>query len=119
MLTSEEIEYVGSGVMRMCESMKEEHLPDPDFGLEGMFHITLKRPVEYEDDMVNVELPKLSEIQQKVFDLILNNEKITADEIALTLSISKRYVTSIFRQLKTLDFIERDGSNKKGIWKVK
>jgi len=68
------VEYIGSGVMRMRESMKEEQLPAPDFGLEGMFNITLIRPVsvEPEIDETNEELPKLSEIQTKVFDLIRN-----------------------------------------------
>ena len=118
MLTSEEIEYVGSGVMRMRESMKEEHLPDPDFGLEGMFNIALKRPVEYEDDMVNVDMPKLSEKQQKVFDLIRNNEKITTDEIGKTLSISKRYTIKIIGQLKQSGHVERIGMSKSGSWKL-
>jgi ATP-dependent DNA helicase RecG len=113
--------HIGSGVLRMCESMKEEQLPAPDFGLEGMFNITLKRPVsvEYENDGTIEELPKLTEIQIKVFDLIRNNENITTDGISETLSISRRYASLIIKRLKILNYIGREGSDKTGIWKVK
>ena len=115
------VEYVGSGVMRMRESMKEEKLPEPEYGLKGMFDISLKRPASFdiENETVSLELPKLSEIQSKVFDLIRSNENITADEISKTLSISTRYVMTIIKRLKDLEYIEREGSDKKGIWKVK
>ena len=115
------VEYIGSGVMRMRESMKEEQLPAPEFGLEGIFNITLTRPAVFENgkEVVKDGSVKLSEIQQKVFDLIRNNENITTDEIGKMLSISRRYTTSIIKQLKTFDCIERDGSDKTGIWKVK
>ena len=115
------VEYVGSGVMRMRESMKEKQLPDPEFGLEGMFNITLTRPAVFENgkEVIKDESLKLSEIQQKVFELIRNNENITTDEISKTASISKRYVMTIIKQLRALDCIEREGSDKTGIWKVK
>jgi len=35
-----------------------------------------------------------------------------------TLLISRRYATSIIKQLKDLGYIEREGSDKTGIWKV-
>jgi len=105
----------------MRESMKEEKLPEPEYGLKGMFDISLKRPASFdiENETVSLELPKLSEIQSKVFDLIRSNENITADEISKTLSISTRYVMTIIKRLKDLEYIEREGSDKKGIWKVK
>ena len=61
----------------------------------------------------------LTEIQVKVFELIQNNENITTDEISKTLSISRRYATSIIKRLKTLELVERNGSDKTGIWKIK
>ena len=98
--------------------VNDRKLPAPDFGLKGMFDITLKRPAPFGSENETVSL-ELSEIQSKVFDLLRNNESITTDEISKTLSISTRYVMTIIKRLKDLEYIEREGSDKKGIWKVK
>ena len=37
------VEYIGSGVLRMRKAMTEAALPQPDFGFEGMFSISLEK----------------------------------------------------------------------------
>ena len=110
------VEYIGSGVMRMRESMKEVQLPAPDFGLQGMFNITLMRPTtaEFENEVINEEL---SEIQKTIFNHLRQNENMTTDEISKILSISKRYTIKIIKQLKQLGYVERIGTAKSGNWK--
>ena len=113
------VEHIGSGIMRMRESMKEMQLPVPEFGLDCMFNITLTRPSSDEQGFIemSVELPKLTKIQQSVFDIIRNNENITTDQISVLLSISKRYTIKIISQLKKSGYLERIGTTKSGSWK--
>jgi ATP-dependent DNA helicase RecG len=111
------VEYVGSGIMRIRESMKEVQLPPPEFGLEGMFNITLMRPVaEIETGAIN---EGLTENQQKVLNLIVENKNITAQNIGNKLSISDRQVRTLLLQLKSMEYIDRIGSKKTGYWEVK
>ena len=112
------VEYVGSGVMRMRESMKEEQLPAPDFGLEGMFNITLMRPVsmDIENDEISIEL---SDNQNIILKMIVENKYVTARDIGEKLSITERQARSLMQQLKEMGYIDRIGSNKAGYWKIK
>ena len=111
------VEYVGSGVMRMRESMKEKQLPVPDFGLDGMFNITLMRSVSAETE-IDEQIDELSEIQQKVLHLMKSNHKITNQEISEILLISDRYVRKIIQQLKDFGYLERIGEARTGFWKI-
>ena len=112
------VEYVGSGVMRMCESMKEENLPAPDFGLEGMFSITLIRPILAENEMVR-EFDELSDNQKFILKIIDRNKSITTYEIGEKLSITDRQVRTLMQQLREMGYIDRIGSNKTGYWDLK
>jgi ATP-dependent DNA helicase RecG len=111
------VEYVGSGVMRICESMKEQNLPVPDFGLEGMFNITLMRPASEKSEPVD-NMTDLSVIQKSVFSLLRNDCTLTSRKISEKLLISDRYVRKIIQQLKKSGYLERLGESKTGSWKV-
>ena len=111
------VEYVGSGVMRMCESMKEEQLPAPDFGLEGMFNITLMRPasLENENGKIGVEL---SDNQKIIMNMMAENKYITVHVISEKLSLTVRQVLSLIKQLKQMGYIDRIGSKRFGYWEL-
>mgnify|MGYP003738221055 FL=1 len=53
-----------------------------------------------------------------ILDLIKNNPKITAKEITLHLNISLRQVQRLFASMKKNKLIAREGSDKKGEWKI-
>jgi ATP-dependent DNA helicase RecG len=111
------VEHIGSGVMRMRESMKEEQLPPPDFGLIGMFNITLKRPISVEHEIVE-KIEALPEIQQKILVLIQLQSTITIPEIGRQLTYSVRKISYAIKQLKELGYIVRIGSRKRGKWNI-
>ncbi|MEY3452014.1 MAG: hypothetical protein RL711_1842, partial [Bacteroidota bacterium] len=50
--------------------------------------------------------------------LILDNNKITADEIAGKLQLTKRSIENYISKLKEKRYIERVGSDKTGYWKI-
>ena len=112
------VEYIGSGVMRMRESMEEKQLPVPEFGLEGMFNITLMRPVSVASGNNDISV-ELTDNHKLIMVMIDENKHVTSREIGVKLSITDRQVRSLMQQLKEMGYIERIGSNKTGYWILK
>ena len=54
----------------------------------------------------------------KTIVLILDNNKITADEIAGKLQLTKRSIENYISKFKEKRYIERVGSDKTGYWKI-
>ena len=54
----------------------------------------------------------------KTIVLILDNNKITADEIAGKLQLTKRSIENYISKLKEKRYIERVRSDKTGYWKI-
>jgi ATP-dependent DNA helicase RecG len=105
--------------MRMRKAMEEAHLKQPEFELKGMFSITLDRPEEFSVEIVSIpELSELSDTQKRVLELIEAQNAITVIELAGILSRSERHVQRLINQLRDTGYIEREGSDKTGIWTV-
>lgn len=54
----------------------------------------------------------------KILELIKQNPKITLEEIANVLGISKRAVEKQVKKLREANIIERIGSDRSGWWKI-
>jgi ATP-dependent DNA helicase RecG len=113
------VEYIGSGVMRMRKAMKDAALPQPDFGLNGTFSISLEKQAGFEAEEPVMVKNGLSDIQNRVLALIEGNSSITINEISEALSIYSRHAKRIIKHLKDNNYIDREGSNKTGIWILK
>ena len=61
----------------------------------------------------------LTEQEQRIFNLIDSNDRITKEELAVRINKSEKTVQRIISKLISYNFIERVGSNKDGYWKVK
>ena len=61
---------------------------------------------------------KLSENEQLVYNLILNNEKISKEEISIRLEKSEKTIQRIIKSLCDKNLIIRKRSNKKCYWKI-
>lgn len=68
--------------------------------------------VNWKDDGVK----QLSKTQQKVYNVIVDNPKITSAGLMDILNIFESTVTRSTRELKKLGLIEREGSDKTGKW---
>lgn len=62
--------------------------------------------------------PDIPDMAWRLLDLIAENPRLTASEIAIRLGIGERMIRNHFATLKRMGLIERQGSNKTGFWKV-
>lgn len=79
---------------------------------DGILNDTLKNK---EIDILN---PK-GKNRDKILDIIKADPKITKKDLVQKLNMSISGIEKIFRQLKKEKIIERIGSDKQGIWKIK
>ena len=61
----------------------------------------------------------MNQIQQKIMDMILENSEITQTVMAEKLDITPRTVKKNIKELVEKGLVEREGSARKGYWKVK
>ena len=61
---------------------------------------------------------KLNHTQREILNLLLENCKLTADEMASSIGISRRNIEANIRKLKDYGILYRHGSPKKGYWEV-
>lgn len=61
----------------------------------------------------------LNENEQKVLSLIIENPKITQNEIKEQLQLARSHVQKIMKLLSDKGIIERVGSKKAGYWSIK
>ena len=75
----------------------------------------VNEPVKTQNDTVK---PRIDTVFDTVFDLIKQNNKITATEISERLKISLSTAKRKIKELKEQEKIERSGSDKTGYWKI-
>lgn len=110
------VEKVGSGITRMKELMVGNGLQAPEYRMEGMFTIILKRPLAFAPK--TIDSVTLSENQLHILKLIRENESITSLKLSKAIGISERAVQNNIKKLRQSGVIERIGSRKEGKWKV-
>ena len=93
----------------------------------GYFYFTIIRKEAYgfffEFIRTNVHLNvqinvHLTEQEQRIFNLIDSNDRITKEELAVRINKSEKTIQRIISKLISNNFIERVGSNKDGYWRV-
>ena len=118
------LESWGTGVSRMVDACKTVGLPEPEYGTDGGFvWITFMRPnsvikqVEATSITQNEPTNELLSVRQKdIIAAIRLKPSITREELA---DITKISLATIKREITTLrnkGYINRDGSNKNGLW---
>jgi len=74
--------------------------------------------IQYIDTLNDTVKPQNDTVNDTVFNLITQNNKITAVEISELLNISLSTVKRKIKKLKEKNIIERVGSDKTGYWKI-
>ena len=95
--------------------MKEAGLPKPEFATEGMFTITLQRPLKV---LGKKEDPSEKTVEKTIIDLIIENPKTTTKSMMVATGLSRRGVEYQLNNLKESGKIERIGLDNGGFWKV-
>ena len=62
---------------------------------------------------------KFTEREMSVIRLIKNNPKITTTAMSMELGKSRKTISAIIKSLKDRNVIEREGSDRNGIWIIK
>lgn len=111
------VEQIGSGITRIRDVMNDEGLTPPEFNIDGMFTVTLRRPFDFEK-WVEKWVEKLTDNRVKILREIHNNHKVTKKEIEQAVGISASAIDNNINILKDLGLLSREGSDKGGYWKI-
>jgi ATP-dependent DNA helicase RecG len=125
------VENWGRGYEKIRDSFEQAHLQVPTFEqVRGGFMATIQREVfqkvqnssELNENKVNIsviaENYKLTKRQQKLLELINDNSRTTAEKIAQVMGVSSRTIQTELATLMKLKIIGREGSDKKGEYKI-
>ena len=111
------VEQIGSGITRIRDVMNDEGLTPPEFNIDGMFTVTLRRPFDFEK-WVEKWVEKLTDNRVKILKEIHNNHKVTKKELEQFVGISASAIDNNIDVLKNLGLLSRVGSDKGGYWKI-
>ena len=112
------IENIGSGVLRILDAYDKSCFKFMDHFLRVSFKYK-KNPFEYDQENDQESSPKqLNETQDEIIKLIKQDPNITQKEMAKILKISREKVKYHIAVLKKTNIITREGSTKKGSWKI-
>lgn len=111
------VEQIGSGVNRMNDLMIEADLTPPEFTMEGMFTVTLRRLFDFRK-WVDRWVEKLTDNRIKILEEVHRNNRITKKELEQNVGISASAIDNNINVLKELGLIEREGSDRSGYWKI-
>lgn len=112
------IENIGSGILRILKVYDKNSFIFMDHFLRVSFKYR-ESPFEYNQEKDQIVYQKqLNEIQDKIIALIKQNPNITQKEMAKMLEMSREKVKYHIAVLKENNVIIREGSTKKGCWKL-
>jgi len=112
------VEKVGSGILRINSAMNKYGIKNPRFEIDdNWFTIILDRK---RIETLGRGSEKSSEkSSEKIIDLMIENQSVSAKEMANIIGISPRAVEKHISNLKNKGIVKRIGSSKKGYWEVK
>ncbi len=96
------VEQIGSGIGRIRDAMLQKGLPAPEFKIQGMFSVILRRPLK---------------TREKIIRLLAENPRITTSELAEETGLTRKGIEYQLNKLKQDKIIKRLGSDKGGYWK--
>jgi ATP-dependent DNA helicase RecG len=98
--------------------MNDVGLTPPEFNIDGMFTVILRRPIEFKK-WVERWVDSLSENRIKILKNIHKNPKISKRELEVIISLSGSAIDKNIDFLKNLELLERKGNTKSGHWIIK
>lgn len=113
------IEEWGSGIPRMFDEFSKYGLAEPELvDMDGDFRVNFYRgsvTLKGTDKVTD----KFTEREMSVIRLIKNNPRITTTAMSMELGKSRKTISAIIKSLKERNVIEREGSDRNGIWIIK
>jgi len=126
------IERYGSGIIRVRKICNEYGIKEPDFNeISNGFQVILyneqiidpgnvpdRVPYQVPDQVPDRVPDILTDNQKSIIEFILQNNKISMNELSIKVGISKRKILDNINKLREMNLLDRDGNNKKGFWIV-
>jgi ATP-dependent DNA helicase RecG len=111
------VEQINSGITRIRDVMNDEGLTPPEFSIDGMFTVTLRRPFDFEK-WVEKWVENLTENRVDILKNIHKNSKITIRELSENIGLSLSAIDKNLLFLKNLGILERMKGAKGGYWVI-
>lgn len=112
------VEHMGTGITRILDKYNSNIFEFSDNFIKVSFPLKKIVNIDLEEEKNIVNKAVLSDREKQIINLIKNNNKITQEEIANFLSVSRYTIIRELKKLEEIKMIERIGSNKSGIWEV-
>ncbi len=113
------IEEWGSGIPRMFDEFSKYGLAEPELvDMDGDFRVNFYRS-SVTQRVTEKVTEKFTEREMSVIRLIKNNPRITTTAMSMELGKSRKTISAIIKSLKDRNVIEREGSDRNGIWIIK
>ena len=108
------VEHIGSGIARMRDLMHDDGLTPPEFSMDGMFTVTLRRPFDF-DKWVDKWVNHLSGKRIIILKAMHQNPAVKKTELGKLTGLSATAVDKNIDALKDAGLVEREGT-KGGNW---
>lgn len=113
------IEEWGSGIPRMFDEFSKYGLAEPELvDMDGDFRVNFYRS-SVTPRVTKKVTEKFTEREMSVIRLMKNNTRITTTAMSMELGKSRKAISAIIKALKDRKVIEREGSDRNGIWIIK
>ena len=114
------IESWGRGIEKICDACREDDVPLPEYDITGntvmiKFMASEDRIIRFDSEKVT---EKVTEKEQEILSLLLENPYYTYVELAAELQVSRKTVAVRIALLKRRGILTRVGSATKGYWKI-
>lgn len=122
------IESWGRGVEKICNSLKKENLPMPEYTVNPtdiMIKFTgpedrIVRVINKVNDGVNDKLNMhLTDKEIEVLNYLYQDPGYTIAKLSELMGVSRKSIASYTKSLKEKNVIKRIGSNRNGYWEIK
>ena len=116
------IESWGRGIEKICQACEEDgsHYRNTQFILAILFIAAEERIVRTSLDKVTEGVTeKVTEAEQKLLSLLLEDPAYTYAVLAEKLGVSRKTISSRIKSLKNKGVLQRVGSDTKGYWQIK
>jgi ATP-dependent DNA helicase RecG len=111
------VEQIGSGIARIRDAMKEAGLLPPTFNVEGIFTVTLLRPVDFEKWLAESK-SLFGETKMRILRMVNDNPAISKYEMEKAIGINKSAIDKHISALRQSGVLIRMGADKGGTWKI-
>ena len=112
------VEQLGTGIIRILKSYSKDVYEFTDNFIRVNFKFKSPESLSNIPRAVNENNYLLSETQERIVNLIKENNRITQSEISKLLGINRTTVARNLKDLKNQNVIKRTGSNKNGQWEI-